>query len=101
MQQNNYNVTIEKEGVLMSASGPISNDEVENLVTGNDGRIARVNMAVSESREYGSLKVSASVTLDCDQKTSTIERAGSIAMNLAIELMVEGFERYGIKAGPE
>lgn len=106
MIENYYELVVEKEKVvIVDKKGQLTKvDEFQKLVTkpGDEKAIyARVNMGVSESMEYGSLKVSASVTLTCDQNEEKINKAGELAFGKSLELIMDGFREYGVKAGPQ
>lgn len=62
----------------------------ELLVRKPEGPHASVTMTVGRSFGYGDLKVSASVTLQCDQNEETVEEAGKRAFLKAVELMNDG-----------
>lgn len=87
-------------GKTHSHTGTLKIDKFRRLSTPGNGPKAKVSMNVTESYEYGSIRVGASVTLTCDQNTSTIDRAGQMALEKAVELMKAGFSAYGLKAGP-
>lgn len=88
-----------KDGAVSHASGPLSGDQYTGLRV-SDGPEARVNVTLSESYGYGEIKISASVTLACDQNEKTINTAGRLATEKAMELLKKGFARYGMIAGP-
>lgn len=62
-----------------------------DLVSGK-GPLAHVSMTVGIAKEYGALKVQASVNLACDQNEKTLNRAGEYAFLKAIELVEDGWE---------
>lgn len=98
---HSWELMVEKNKTpIAQRSGQLADDKFRRLVTDPHGIIARVNMGVSESMEYGSLKVTASVTLACDQNEAMINLAGELAFNKALELMRDGFSIYGVEAGP-
>jgi hypothetical protein len=98
---SSWELTVEnKTKTIATRSGQLTDDKFRQLVSNPNGLIARVNMGVSESLEYGALKVSASVTLACDQTEEAINRAGELAFNKSVELMRDGFSIYGMEAGP-
>lgn len=74
-----------------TASGPIPADEFPGLVTKAGGTPAQVSVRYGESLAYGEVKVTASVTLNCDQTEDTINNAGRLAFYKALELVRDGF----------
>jgi len=97
----NYELVVEKDKkTLVNRHGQLVEDKFTKLITAPTGIHARVNVGLSEAMEYGSLKVSASVTLECDQNEPTINKAGELAFYKALELMKDGFSIYGVEAGP-
>lgn len=69
----------------------LKEDKYKSLITNPTAPSARVNISLSQSAEFGAMKVSASVTLSCDQNESTINRAGGLAYEKAYELLVDGW----------
>lgn len=53
---------------------------------------ARVSMNVGFSSEYGAMKVSSSVSLECDQNEKMLNRAGELAFLKAEELTNDGWQ---------
>ena len=51
---------------------------------------ARVGMTVGTQYDFGRIKVTAHVELECDQLERAIERAGELAFTKALELMTDG-----------
>lgn len=98
---HSWELVVEKnKKPIATRTGQLVEDQFRQLVSDLTGTHAKVNMAVSEAFEYGSLKVSASVTLTCDQNEGAINRAGELAFTKALELMKDGFSIYGVEAGP-
>lgn len=56
---------------------------------------ARVSMTVAEGMDYGAMRVSATVTLACDQDEPTINKAGELAFYKALELIRDGWKELG------
>jgi hypothetical protein len=52
---------------------------------------ARVEVSVSKSFDYGSLRVTARVSLECEQKTAVLDKAGVLAFEKAKEFAIDGF----------
>ena len=98
---NTWNLVVERnKAPIATKAGQLTGDKFRKLVSDPTGVLAKVNMAVSESMQYGELKVSASVTLTCDQNESVINDAAQLAFEKSIELMRDGFSYYGVPAGP-
>lgn len=57
---------------------------------------ARVSMTVGEGLDYGAVKVSATVTLSCDQDEPSINAAGEAAFYKALELVRDGWSELHI-----
>lgn len=62
----------------------------------NGQPVARVNMNVGTSHDFGNVKVGASVTIDCLQNDATISMAGECAFMKSLELVNEGAAYLGI-----
>ncbi len=97
---NSWSLTVAKGDKKHTHHGALKSDKYRALVTNSSGPKAKVSMNVSESYDYSSIRVGASVTLTCDQNTRTIDRAGQLALEKATELMKAGFATYGLTAGP-
>ena len=61
-----------------------------DLVTPGNHPRARVGFSVGTQHNFGEVKVTATVTYECDQNTATIDRAGLACFNKAVELMTDG-----------
>ena len=85
---NNAKVTVEANGHVITKNQAI--DHFRELLTGRGPR-ATVSMSVGRSLEYGNVKVTANVSLQCDQDEGTIDRAGELAFRKACEFMNDGF----------
>lgn len=66
-------------------------DKFEALWKKRDVEPARVAISVSEGMDYGALKVSATVSVSCDQDEKTIDKAGELAFYKALELVRDGW----------
>lgn len=66
-------------------------DKFEVLWKKRDVEPARVAVTVSEGMDYGALKVSATVSVSCDQNEATINKAGEVAFYKALELVRDGW----------
>ena len=99
---HSWELTVTKDSkAVVSKAGQLQDDKFAALVTKDIALpLAKVNMSVGESLDYGSLRVSASVTLMCDQNEAAINRAAELGFTKALELMQDGFSLYGMKAGP-
>lgn len=89
---NEWEITMKKPGVVKSDSGTVSGDAFRDLVKDPPGSLrARVAMSYSLGLDYGVQKVSATVTLECDQRVASIDKAGELAYNKAYELVQDGW----------
>ncbi len=66
-------------------------DKFEALWKQRDVEPARVAITVAEGMDYGALKVSATVSVSCDQNEKTIDKAGELAFYKALELVRDGW----------
>lgn len=66
-------------------------DKFEALWKKRSVEPARVAISVSEGMDYGALKVSATVSVSCDQDERTINKAGELAFFKALELVRDGW----------
>ena len=66
-------------------------DKFEALWKNRNVEPARVALTVSEGMDYGALKVSATVSVSCDQNEATINKAGEVAFYKALELVRDGW----------
>ena len=78
---------MEDSGKLTTENGNI--DPFPELVK-KDGA-ASVSFTLGRSREYGELKVSATVRVTCDQNEATIDKAAKFAFMKALELVDDGW----------
>ena len=69
----------------------LKEDKFASLWSKKDSRPATVSISVGEGMDYGALKVSATVTLACDQNEATIDKAGELAFYKALELVRDGW----------
>ena len=60
------------------------------LVATKEGAGARISSTVGRAVEYGEIKCSATVTIDCPQRESYIDLASEIAFRKALELANDG-----------
>ncbi len=74
-----------------SEAGQIKEDKFEALWKNRGTEPARVSVSVSEGMDYGALKVSATVTVSCDQNEATINKAGELSFHKALELVRDGW----------
>jgi hypothetical protein len=94
---NGWDMTKTVGGKTLSTAGEMHGDEYRALFTKHDGPRARVNVGYSESSEYGASKVSASVTLECDQNEATISKAAELAYVKAREIVDNGWQLLQLK----
>ena len=95
---NSWDRTIEMNGNKVSDASPI--EYYRDLVTGTLP-VAHVSMTVGFSRDYGALKVSATVSLACDQTESRLNKAGELAFLKAEELVQDGWREVEKKIEAE
>lgn len=72
-------------------SSQLVEEKYSALWSKKDQQPARVSMTVSQSAEFGCIKVSANVSLACDQNEKAINKAGELAYTKAYELMTDGW----------
>lgn len=60
------------------------------LTPGGNAPRASVSMTVGRSFNYGEIKVTAHVTLQCDQTQGTIDKAAEMAFQKAVEYVNDG-----------
>lgn len=81
-----------------SDAGELSDDKFRMLLTnGSHSPTARVNVGYSEATEFGANKVSASVTLECDQTEASINKAAELAYYKAREIVDDGWSLLQMK----
>ena len=80
----------EKHGKVTSVVQQLP-DEFAALCKDRTKEPARVSVGLSQSAEFGAIKVSATVTLTCDQTQKAIDAAGGAAYNKAFELLQDGW----------
>ncbi len=97
---NGWDMNMLKGGKNKSTAGELQGDEYSALLTKHDGPRARVNVGYSEATDYGANKVSASVTLECDQNEKTIDKAASLAYMKAREIVDNGWQLLQLKPEP-
>lgn len=84
---NRARVRVEKNGqTLRDDETPLDPRNLRRTT----GPEASVGFTVGRSLEYGALKVSAHVTLVCDQDAATLDAAAAAALRLAIDYATEG-----------
>lgn len=71
--------------------GQLNEDAYATLRKQKSDDPARVDITVAHSQDFGAVKVSASVTLYCDQNEATINKAGELAFTKARELMEDSW----------
>ena len=72
-------------------TGQLTGDVYAGLRKNKAEDPARVDITVAHSADFGAVKVSASVTLYCDQNEATINKAGELAFTKARELMEDSW----------
>lgn len=93
----NWQSTIEKLNNIVFSDGA-EVDPFMRLVTAKfEGESARVSMTVGRNLQYGELKCSATVTIDCPQKEEYINLAGEIAFTKALELVNDAMTQFDVE----
>lgn len=87
-----------KTGKAVSTMGQLVDNKFSALWKDKTLTPAKVSIGVSQSADFGAIKVSATVTLSCDQNEKTIDKAGELAYHKAYELMMDGWSEME-KAG--
>ncbi len=92
MTENNWARDMKSSKGERSDAGQIKGDDkFDALWKNRNVEPARVSISVSEGMDYGALKVSATVSVSCDQNEQTINKAGELAFYKAVELMRDGW----------
>lgn len=90
-EKNRWTREIKGEKDQVSETEQIVDDKFEKLLTNKTKGSARVSIGVSEGMAYGALKVSATVSVNCDQTEQAINTAGELAFLKAVELVRDGW----------
>lgn len=88
---NNWSRKSKNSTTEIIEAGQLVEDKFTKLWSNRKVEAARVAVSVSEGLDYGALKVSATVSLSCDQDEKTIDKAGEMAFYKALELVRGGF----------
>jgi hypothetical protein len=95
-----WSVTMKRHGWGSDQYGSEPFDPLERLVAHHRAAgkpVARVSMTVGLSEEYGALKASCTVTLECPQAESAINLAGEVAYLKAKELATDAATHLGMR----
>lgn len=91
-QQSNWSRDMKSSKGEKADAGQLKGDDkFEALWKNRNVEPARVALTVSEGMDYGALKVSATVSVSCDQNETTINKAGEVAFYKALELVRDGW----------
>ncbi len=96
-----WSTTMSNHGFTNAGSEPFA--PLENLVlqARAEGKpVSRVSITVGASEEYGALKVSATVSLECPQHEACINLAGETAFQKARELVNDVASHIGVQPLP-
>lgn len=91
---------------IQTTQGNLTGDEYSKLWSPGWGLSqrtaphARVSFSYTLGVEFGTEKVAATVTLDCDQTESVIDRAGELAFTKAVELVNDAWSELTRKKTP-
>jgi hypothetical protein len=91
---SNYSKVRESAEGRASETGQIVGDLYKNLLSKTTKDPAKVAVGLSESLEFGSMKVSVTVSLACDQNEPTINKAGELAFSKALELLRDSWAEF-------
>jgi hypothetical protein len=94
----NWQSVIEKLGQIQLHEG-VERDPFMHLayLSGIEQvRSARVSMTVARAIEYGEIKCSATISIDCPQKEAYIDLASEVAFKKALELVNDGMTQFGL-----
>jgi hypothetical protein len=72
-------------------------DKFDKLWSDKTKKPASISMGVQEGLEYGTQKVSATITLNCDQNEPSINKACELAFYKALEVVRDGWAELGVK----
>ncbi len=92
-----YTREVESPNGRRSETGQLVEDKFASLWKNRTIEPAKVAIGVSESMEYGAYKVSATVSVACDQNELTIDKAGTAAFYKALEFVRDGFSELGVQ----
>jgi len=97
---SNYSKVREGAEGAVSETGQITGDAYTKLLSKGAKDPARVAIGLSESLDFGSMKVSVTVSLACDQREAVINKAGELAFAKALELLRDSWAEFnGSKTG--
>ena len=82
---------MQNKNTAQSDAGQLVEDKFSKLWSDRTKTPAKVTIGVSEAMDYGAMKVSATVSLACDQNEPAINQAGELAFYKAVELMRDGW----------
>jgi hypothetical protein len=99
MSGNNYTRVREGKDGRHAEAGQIVGDPYSKLVSKSTTEPAKVAIGLSESLDFGSMKVSVTVSLACDQNELTINKAGELAFNKALELLRDSWGEFNKGGG--
>ena len=87
----NWDLVMEKSG-RKPVNKHGATDKFRSLRVRANDPPARVAITVGQAQDYGAMKVSATVSLECDQDEGMINKAGEIAFFKAVELLGDGWK---------
>lgn len=77
--------TLQKDGQVVDSTTWYEQDPFWQLLSQSQGQAAKVSASVGRSVEYGDVKASFVITIDCPQNTPAIDRAAELAFKKALE----------------
>jgi hypothetical protein len=99
MSGNNFTRVRESSTGRHSEAGQVVGDNYSKLLSKTTKDPAKVAISLSESLDFGAMKVSATVSLACDQNEPTINKAGELAFSKALELLRDSWAEFNKGGG--
>lgn len=88
---NEWSLDVKNKTGVQTTHRPLLGDEYTKLATPGTAQHARVSVSYTSGIDYGAEKVTATVTLNCDQTEPVINRAGELAFVKAVELVTDAW----------
>jgi hypothetical protein len=77
--------TLEKDGEVVESKTWYEEDPFWQMLNQSQGQSARISANVGRSIEYGDVKASFVVTVDCPQNTPAMDQAAELAFGRALK----------------
>lgn len=91
MKNNSWAREVKSPKGETSASQQLREDKFAALWKNRDSKPAGVTVGVHEGIDYGAMKVTATVYLNCDQNEEAINKASEMAFFKALEVVRDGW----------